>query len=97
MSAPYIDTVQVLLLHVRFFSHTNIFSDLLQALYLAYRGKHGIAWVFSGLAVRHAQSIGLHRRSPRDLDLATDQVRLRSHLWWIAFVLDASVTLWCET
>ncbi|KAJ9659582.1 hypothetical protein H2198_002995 [Neophaeococcomyces mojaviensis] len=78
MVSPHTDTVQILLLHV---------------IYLALRGKGGMAWIMCGLAIRHAQSIGLHRKSPRDLDLAKEQIELRSQLWWCAFTFDAFLSL----
>lgn len=53
--------------------------------------KAGFGWVLCGLAIRVAQAIGLHRRSPEDLDLSDGDVRLRSQLWWVAYRLDGSV------
>ncbi|KAH7417766.1 fungal-specific transcription factor domain-containing protein [Cadophora sp. MPI-SDFR-AT-0126] len=78
IAAPSVATVQVLLLHVIF--HLQF-------------GKGGIAWVICGLAVRTAQSMGLHRRSPRDFDLSEAQIRLRSQIWWVSFCLDAFVSM----
>jgi hypothetical protein len=48
-----------------------------------------MAWVICGQAVRVAQTLGLHRRSPRDFDLTEEQTSLRSRLWWAGFGLDA--------
>ncbi|KIY00308.1 uncharacterized protein Z520_03993 [Fonsecaea multimorphosa CBS 102226] len=78
MVAPRIKSVQVLLLHV---------------IYLSFQGKGGIAWSMCGSAIRHAQCIGLHRRSPQDLDLTKEQVTLRSRLWWVAFTFDAHLSM----
>jgi len=50
-----------------------------------------MAWVFCGLALRIAMSLGLHRKTPAEIDLSPSQLRLRSRLWWIAFSFDASV------
>lgn len=44
-----------------------------------------------------AQAIGLHRRSPEDLDLSDGDVRLRSQLWWVAYRLDGSVIEYLNT
>jgi hypothetical protein len=46
-----------------------------------------------GLAVRIAQSIGLHRQIPVNSDLPDVEIRLRSQIWWVAYTLDTSVFL----
>lgn len=78
LAVPNLGTVQILLLHCIF--HLQC-------------GKPGFAWVLCGLATRVAQAVGLHRRSPEDLDLNDRDVRLRSKLWWVAYRLDGSVIL----
>lgn len=52
--------------------------------------KGGFGWLLCGIAVRVAQAIGLHRRSPEDLDLNDEDVRLRSQVWWVVYRLDGS-------
>ncbi|PVH79625.1 hypothetical protein DL98DRAFT_572445 [Cadophora sp. DSE1049] len=74
LATPYIDTVEIMLLHV---------------LYHMQLGKGGYAWMLTGIAIRIAEAIGLHRRSPIDLDLGEDQVKRRSQLWWVAYSLDS--------
>ncbi|CAH0015647.1 unnamed protein product [Clonostachys rhizophaga] len=74
VGTPYIQSVQILLLHV-----------ILQL----QMGRESFAWVICGLASRIAQSLGLHRRSPTRFNLTEQEVSLRSHLWWVTFSLDA--------
>ncbi|KAF9890635.1 hypothetical protein FE257_005766 [Aspergillus nanangensis] len=78
LAYPYTGSVQVLLLHT---------------LYFTQQGKLGIAWSTCGTALRVAESIGLHRHTPSDLQLSDDLVRLRARLWWIGFSLDAFLSL----
>ncbi|KAJ5783016.1 hypothetical protein N7457_004790 [Penicillium paradoxum] len=80
LAHPYTGSVQVLLLHTLFFTQ---------------QGKLGIAWSTCGTALRVAESIGLHRHTPSDLQLSDDLVRLRARLWWVAYSLDAFTSL-CE-
>ncbi|KAJ5513819.1 hypothetical protein N7463_003371 [Penicillium fimorum] len=80
LAHPYTGSVQVLLLHT---------------LYFTQQGKLGIAWSTCGTALRLAESIGLHRHTPSELQLSDDLVRLRARLWWIAYSLDAFTSL-CE-
>ncbi|CZR55558.1 uncharacterized protein PAC_05446 [Phialocephala subalpina] len=74
IARPYASSVQVILLHV---------------IYLIHFSKSGIAWVLCGLAIRIAQSIGLHRKTPPELGLPQEEMRLRSQIWWICYTLDA--------
>ncbi|KAL4891191.1 fungal-specific transcription factor domain-containing protein [Aspergillus ambiguus] len=80
LAHPYTSSVQVILLHT---------------LYFTQQGKLGIAWSTCGTALRVAESIGLHRHTPGDLQLSDELVRLRARLWWVAFSLDAFLSL-CE-
>ncbi|KAH8803571.1 fungal-specific transcription factor domain-containing protein [Xylogone sp. PMI_703] len=74
-------------------SVTSVQILLLHVIFLMYRGRGGMAWVLCGLAIRISQAIGLHRRSPRDIDLTEAEIHLRSQLWWSAFCLDAELSL----
>ncbi|KAL6404387.1 fungal specific transcription factor domain-containing protein [Ilyonectria robusta] len=74
ISSPCEISIQILLLHV------------VRHLYF---GRSGIAWVFCGLALRTAQSLGLHREIPQEMDLPEPQLELRSRLWWMVFGFDA--------
>ncbi|KAK0118439.1 hypothetical protein ONS95_012724 [Cadophora gregata] len=78
IATPTVNTVQILLLHTIFYMHCS---------------KGGYAWVLCGLAIRIAQSIGLHRRSPEDFDLSKIDVHLRSQLWWVAYRLDGFLSM----
>ncbi|PWY84388.1 hypothetical protein BO83DRAFT_423026 [Aspergillus eucalypticola CBS 122712] len=78
LAHPYTGSVQVILLHT---------------LYFTQQGKLGIAWSTCGTALRVAESIGLHRHTPSDLQLSEDLARLRARLWWIGFSLDAFLSL----
>ncbi|KAJ5368558.1 uncharacterized protein N7496_008318 [Penicillium cataractarum] len=80
LAYPYTGSVQVILLHT---------------LYFTQQGKLGIAWSTCGTALRAAESIGLHRHTPGDLQLSDELVRLRARLWWTAYSLDAFLSL-CE-
>lgn len=80
LAYPYTGSVQVILLHTLFFTQ---------------QGKLGIAWSTCGTALRMAESIGLHRHTPGDLQLNDELVRLRARLWWVAYSLDAFLSL-CE-
>lgn len=77
---PYTGSVQVILLHTIYFTQ---------------QGKLGIAWSTCGIALRMAQAIGLHRHTPSDLQLSDEIVRLRARIWWVAYSLDAFLSL-CE-
>ncbi|CAI6088468.1 unnamed protein product [Clonostachys chloroleuca] len=66
---------------------------LLHTLYQLCNGHCGVAWTFCGLAIRTAQSMGLHRKSPMEMELPDHQLRLRSWLWWITLDLDANISL----
>ena len=93
LAMPNVRTVQILLLHVR--KKITIMcvslADEAQVIFHLQCCKGGFAWVLCGLAIRVAQAVGLHRRSPEDLDLNESDVRLRSRLWWVAYRLDGSV------
>jgi hypothetical protein len=75
VASPYAQSVQVLLLH---------------CIYLEHCGKTGAAWTVCGMALRIAQSLGLHRRATL---FSPDQSRWRARLWWVAFSLDAFLSL----
>ncbi|RDH27572.1 fungal-specific transcription factor domain-domain-containing protein [Aspergillus welwitschiae] len=78
MANPFLESTQVLLLHTVF---------------LLYCGKTGIAWTTCGMAVRTAQSLGLHQQTPPQLELSTERVHLRARLWSVAYTLDAFLSL----
>ncbi|KAE9574734.1 hypothetical protein CGMCC3_g9270 [Colletotrichum fructicola] len=73
-AAPCEASVQILLLHV---------------VYQLYFGRCGISWVFCGLAVRIAQSLGLHQRNPPDVGFSERRRAIRTRLWFLTFGLDA--------
>lgn len=77
LARPYASSVQVILLHV---------------LYLVHFSKSGMAWVLCGLAIRIAQSIGLHREISPDMGLPEEEIRVRSQIWWVCYSLDASLS-----
>nr|XP_036578627.1 NAD(P)-binding protein [Colletotrichum truncatum]KAF6785922.1 NAD(P)-binding protein [Colletotrichum truncatum] len=72
---------------------TSLQILLLYVVHHMYMIKDGIAWVLCGFAMRIAQSIGLHREFPEDMDLPEHQIRLRSRLWTIVFSVDAKLSL----
>lgn len=78
MAAPFLESTQVMLLHTVF---------------LLYCGKTGIAWTTCGMAVRIAQSLGLHQYTPSQLGLNPERINLRSRLWTVAYTLDAFLSL----
>jgi hypothetical protein len=78
LASPFKESLQVILLHT---------------LYLLYCAKTGIAWMTCGMAVRIAQSLGLHQHTPPQLGLSPEQVSLRSRLWSVAYTLDAFLSL----
>lgn len=78
MACPYTDGVEIMLLHV---------------IYLFYCGKSGIAWTTCGTAIRIAQSLGLHRTLPMELDFDEEQIRRRLRLWTAAYRLDAFLSM----
>ncbi|OJK03474.1 hypothetical protein ASPACDRAFT_75051 [Aspergillus aculeatus ATCC 16872] len=78
LASPYIDAVELLLLHT---------------LHLLYSGKLGIVWVNCGLVIRVAQSLGLHRNSPIQLGLSEEQIQRRARLWEVSYALDAFLSL----
>ncbi|EQB53651.1 fungal specific transcription factor domain-containing protein [Colletotrichum gloeosporioides Cg-14] len=78
LAAPCEASVQILLLHV---------------VYQLHFGRCGIAWVFCGLAVRIAQSLGLHQRSPPDIGFSERRRAIRTRLWFLIFGLDANLSL----
>ncbi|CAI7596273.1 unnamed protein product [Penicillium glandicola] len=78
MAVPFLESTQVMLLHTVF---------------LLYCGKTGIAWTTCGMAVRIAQSLGLHQHTPPQLGLNPERINLRSRLWTVAYTLDAFLSL----
>lgn len=78
MAVPFLESTQVMLLHTVF---------------LLYCGKTGIAWTTCGMAVRIAQSLGLHQQTPSQLGLNSERINLRSRLWTVAYTLDAFLSL----
>ncbi|GES58479.1 DUF3500-domain-containing protein [Aspergillus terreus] len=74
-------------------TETSLQILLLYVIHHLYHGKCGIAWVFCGLAIRIAQSLGLHRKIPQEMELSLNHERLRSRLWWIVFCFDANLSL----
>lgn len=99
LAVPNVSTVQILLLHVsgEFAIICVSIANKYQVIFHLQCSKAGFAWVLCGLAIRVAQAIGLHRRSPEDLDLSDGDVRLRSQLWWVAYRLDGSVIEYLNT
>lgn len=99
LAVPNVSTVQILLLHVREKATITCVSiaNKYQVIFHLQCSKAGFGWVLCGLAIRVAQAIGLHRRSPEDLDLSDGDVRLRSQLWWVAYRLDGSVINYLNT
>ncbi|KFY96031.1 hypothetical protein V500_02593 [Pseudogymnoascus sp. VKM F-4518 (FW-2643)] len=78
MAVPFLESTQVMLLYMVF---------------LLYCGKTGIAWTTCGMAVRIAQSLGLHQQTPSQLGLNPERINLRSRLWTVAYTLDAFLSL----
>lgn len=78
MASPFLESMQVMLLHTVFLLHC---------------GKTGIAWMTCGMAVRIAQSLGLHQHTPPQLGLSAEHISLRSRLWSVAYTLDAFLSL----
>lgn len=78
MASPFIDSMQIMLLH---------------SVFLLYCGKTGIAWMTCGIAVRIAQSLGLHQHTPSQLGFNAQNIGLRSRLWTVAYTLDAFLSL----
>lgn len=78
LESPYTDSVQILLLHT---------------IYLSHCGKHGIAWITCGFAIRIGHSVGLHLPPPVGLRLLPEEIRLRSRVWCVAYTLDAFLAL----
>ncbi|KAH7118050.1 fungal-specific transcription factor domain-containing protein [Dactylonectria estremocensis] len=72
---------------------TSLQILLLHVVRQIYFGKCGIAWVFCGIAIRIAQSLGLHRKIPEEIDLSDSQLHLRSRLWWILLNFDSNLSL----
>lgn len=94
-SAASVEAVRVLLLHVSSRHDGRIpFLVLICAgkvVYLLHRGKGSLAWTMCGRAIRVAQAVGLHRRSPRDFGLTEEAIQMRTQTWWVAFSFDAWV------
>ncbi|KAJ0416232.1 fungal-specific transcription factor domain-containing protein [Aspergillus carlsbadensis] len=78
VAAPSVLSLQVLLLHV---------------LYSIHWSKWSIAWVLCGIAVRVAQTLGLHLASPKDFGLDQIHTRLRARLWAVTLSLDAHLSM----
>ena len=92
LARPHASSVQVILLHVR--THLDVAGrhsadSTLKVLYLVHFSKSGMAWVLCGLAIRIAQSIGLHREFSPDMGLPEEEIRVRSQIWWVCYTLDA--------
>ncbi|KAF4856171.1 putative transcriptional regulatory protein [Colletotrichum siamense] len=78
LASPCETSLQILILHI--FIHTK-------------SGREGFAWVLCGLAIRVAQSLGLHQKSPTDMGFSERRIILRSRLWCILFGFDSSLSL----
>jgi hypothetical protein len=78
LASPFMESLQVTLLHT---------------IFLLCCGKTGIAWTTCGMAVRVAQSLGLHQHTPIQLGLSAENVSLRARLWSVAYSLDAFLSL----
>jgi hypothetical protein len=78
LSFPFIDAVEVLLLHT---------------VYLMYTGKTRTAWVVSGLVIRIAQSLSLHQDMQTEPRINDKQLQRRANLWEVAYSLDAFQSL----
>ncbi|KAF4911138.1 putative transcriptional regulatory protein [Colletotrichum fructicola] len=74
LTSPCETSLQILILHI--FIHTK-------------SGREGFAWVLCGLAIRVAQSLGLHQKSPTDMGFSERRIILRSRLWCILFGFDS--------
>lgn len=67
---------------------------IMLAPYLTNSGRFLDAWSFSGLTIRLAHSIGLHR-NPRFLDPAPSlrETTVRKHLWWWLLHMDQEYSM----
>ena len=52
-------------------------------------------WVLSGIAVRIAQRMGLHKDAAGS-ELTPFQTEMRRRLWWQIFILDRTTVEWCS-
>ncbi|KAF2870917.1 fungal-specific transcription factor domain-containing protein [Massariosphaeria phaeospora] len=66
---------------------------ILHVIYHMYAGRSSKAWSICGMAVRSAQALGLHRSVPVASGFTPEQIRLRSHIWWVTFSLDATLSM----
>ncbi|KAF2691212.1 hypothetical protein K458DRAFT_412519 [Lentithecium fluviatile CBS 122367] len=66
---------------------------ILHVIYHMYAGRSSKAWSLCGMAVRTAQALGLHRILPVECGYTLEQIRLRSQIWWVAFSLDAILSM----
>ncbi|KZS94500.1 hypothetical protein SISNIDRAFT_453426 [Sistotremastrum niveocremeum HHB9708] len=65
---------------------------MLMAIYLFYADKAGpgdARWIITGIAVKLAQSLGLHRESTLWKDVEPEQVRERREVFWELFAYDS--------
>jgi Fungal specific transcription factor domain/Fungal Zn(2)-Cys(6) binuclear cluster domain len=54
-----------------------------------------LEYTLSSTAVRLAQSIGLHRKSPSEWNLSFEEQRERNRTFWVIYCLDKTVALRC--
>lgn len=66
---------------------TTLQALLLYLLYLQTTSQHSLGLRICGMAVRLAQSLGLHRHSRRFRHIL-GETELRKRLWWCVYILD---------
>jgi hypothetical protein len=81
--------VQALILHASASKQSPEITNCFKVIYNMTVGKTSKAWSLCGMAVRAAQSLGLHRNPPANTGFSLKQICLRSYVWWAVFSLDA--------
>jgi len=66
---------------------SSLQSLLLSSLFLQLSGQHALLVQIGGMAIRLAQSLGLHRHTRR-FKLCAGMLEMRNRLWWCAYILD---------
>lgn len=85
----YFDTARTMMEDV--FESADFWSVrllLLFALYMQYAAKRNSSWTYVGLAIRVAESLGLHRISPVEYQANMDLERRRRLVFWSLYSLD---------
>lgn len=62
-------------------------SLLLWSLFLQLSGQHALLAQVSGMTMRLAQSLGLHRHTRR-FKFCAGELEIRNRLWWCTYILD---------